>query len=72
MGMIKADVREDPEATMARFVRGLKPEIVDIVELQHYLEIHELLDKTIKVERRFKRRGNNQPNINLQGENWRN
>nr|XP_027127769.1 uncharacterized protein LOC113743895 [Coffea arabica] len=72
MAMIKADVREDPEATMTRFVRGLKPEIVDIVELQHYLEIHELLDKAIKVERRFKRRGNNRPNTNLQGEGWRN
>ena len=68
MAMIKADVREDPEATMARFVRGLKPAIADIVKLQHYFEIHELLDNAIKVEMRFKRR----PNTNLQGENWRN
>ena len=57
MVMMRADIREDEEATMARFLGGLRPEIADIVEVQHYLDMGELLDKAIKVERRFKRRG---------------
>ena len=57
MAMMRADVREDSETTMAQFLRGLRAEIADIVELQHYHDKGELLDKAIKVERRLKRRG---------------
>ncbi|RDX74850.1 hypothetical protein CR513_45351, partial [Mucuna pruriens] len=38
---------------MARFIGGLK-EIVDVVELQHYMEIEDLLHKAIQVERQLK------------------
>lgn len=55
--MLRADVQEDKEATMARFLNGLRPEIVEKVELEHYLELHELVAKTEKVEHRRKRRG---------------
>nr|XP_027102838.1 uncharacterized protein LOC113724095 [Coffea arabica] len=55
--MLRADVQEDPEATMARFLSGLRPDIAERVELQHYMELHELVDKAIKVEQRLKRRG---------------
>ncbi|XP_071912288.1 uncharacterized protein [Coffea arabica] len=55
--MLRADVQEDPEATMARFLNGLRPDIAERVELQHYMELHELVDKAIKVEQRIKRRG---------------
>ncbi|RDX94980.1 hypothetical protein CR513_22562, partial [Mucuna pruriens] len=48
--MIRANVEEDHEATMARFIGGLKKEIVDVVELQHYMEIKDLLHKAIQVE----------------------
>ena len=57
MAMMRADVHEDLEATMAQFLRGLRTEIADIVELHHYLDLNKLLDKTIKVERRLKMRG---------------
>ncbi|RDX73637.1 hypothetical protein CR513_46727, partial [Mucuna pruriens] len=52
--IIKTNVEEDREATMARFIRGLKKEIVDVVELQHYMEIEDLLHKEIQVQRQLK------------------
>ena len=39
IAMIRANVEEDREATMARFLQGLNPDIQDWVELQHYVEI---------------------------------
>lgn len=72
MAMMRADIREDSEATMARFLRGLRAEIADIVELHHYLDIEELVDKANKVEKRLKRRGTPRPTSNFQPGNWRN
>lgn len=43
IAMIRADVEEDREATMARFLNGLNQEIANIVELQHYVEIEEMV-----------------------------
>ena len=40
-------VEEDCEATMARFIGALKKEIVNVVELQHYVEMEDLLHKSI-------------------------
>ena len=48
--MIRANVEEDREATMARFLNGLNLEIADKVELQHYVEIEEIFHKAIKIE----------------------
>ena len=42
MAMTKANVDEDPEATMARFLGGLRKEITDVVELQHYMDLEEM------------------------------
>ena len=53
-------------------MRGLRVEIADVVKLQHYLDMVELLDKAVKVERRLKRRGIACQNSNFQSENWRN
>ena len=55
--MLRADIHENPDATMAHFLNGLRPEIAEKVELQHYMELHELVDKAMKVEQRLKRRG---------------
>ncbi|RDX92379.1 hypothetical protein CR513_25498, partial [Mucuna pruriens] len=52
--MIRANVEEDREATMARFIGGLKKEISDVGELQHYMVIKDLLHKAIQVERQLK------------------
>ena len=48
--MIRVNVEEDREATMARFLNGLNREIADKVELQHYMEIEEMVHKAIKIE----------------------
>nr|XP_027124151.1 uncharacterized protein LOC113740831 [Coffea arabica] len=56
--MLRADIVEDREATMARFLKGLRPEIAELVELQNYVDMPELIDKASKIERRLKRRGN--------------
>ncbi|RDX64640.1 hypothetical protein CR513_56785, partial [Mucuna pruriens] len=54
IAMIRANVEEDREATMARFIGGLKKEIAYVVELQYYMEIEDLLHKATQVERQLK------------------
>ena len=51
IAMIRANVEEDREATMAKFIGGQKKEIVDVVELQHYMDMEDILHKFIQVER---------------------
>ncbi|XP_059446590.1 uncharacterized protein LOC132178153, partial [Corylus avellana] len=57
IAMIRANVEEDREATMARFLNGLNREIANVVELQHYVELEDMVHMTIKVERQLKRKG---------------
>ncbi|KAL5540267.1 hypothetical protein UlMin_046308 [Ulmus minor] len=57
VAMIRANVEEDREATMARFLHGLNREIADIVELQHYDELTDMVHQAIKVEEQLKRKG---------------
>ncbi|RDX99973.1 hypothetical protein CR513_16903, partial [Mucuna pruriens] len=51
---VEEDCEEDCEATMARFIGGLKKEIANVVELEHYMEIEDLLHKAIQVESQLK------------------
>ncbi|XP_062083589.1 uncharacterized protein LOC133789956, partial [Humulus lupulus] len=55
MAMIRANVEEDREATMARFLSGLNREIADPIELHHYVELEDLVHMAIKVERQLKK-----------------
>ncbi|XP_052882237.1 LOW QUALITY PROTEIN: uncharacterized protein LOC108458581 [Gossypium arboreum] len=57
IAMIRADVQEDPEATMAQFLAGLNRDIANVVELQHYIEVVDMVYMAIKVERQLKRKG---------------
>ena len=41
------------------FIIGLNQEIVNIVELQYYVELENMVHMIIKVENQLKRRGNN-------------
>ncbi|RDX72350.1 hypothetical protein CR513_48177, partial [Mucuna pruriens] len=50
IAMTRANVKENHEITMARFIRGLKKEIANM----HYMEIEDLLHKAIQVERQLK------------------
>ncbi|XP_027156975.1 uncharacterized protein LOC113758224 [Coffea eugenioides] len=56
--MLRADIVEDREATMARFLNSLRPEIAELVELQNYVDMPELINKASNIEKRLKRRGN--------------
>ncbi|KAI4320605.1 hypothetical protein MLD38_034066 [Melastoma candidum] len=57
IAMIRANVEEDREATMARFICGLNREIANVVELQHYVELEEVVHMAMKVERQLKKGG---------------
>ncbi|XP_050875736.1 uncharacterized protein LOC127079398 [Lathyrus oleraceus] len=53
---IRANVEEDDEATMARFLHGLNHDISDIVELHDYVEMDELVHQASKLEQQLKRK----------------
>ena len=53
--MIRANVEEDREATMARFLFGLNREIANAVELQHYVELEDMVHMATKIENQIKR-----------------
>ena len=57
IAMIRANVEEDREATMARFLNGLNRDIANVVELQHYVDLEDMVLLAIKVERQLKRKG---------------
>ena len=57
IAIIWANVEEDREATMARFLNGLNRDIANVVELQHYVELEDMLHMAIKVEWQLKRKG---------------
>ncbi|KAJ9672490.1 hypothetical protein PVL29_025915 [Vitis rotundifolia] len=45
IAMIQANVEENREATMARFLNELNRDIANVVELQHYVELEDLLKR---------------------------
>ena len=49
---------------MARFLNGLNHDIANIIELQHYVKMEDLLHMAIKVERQLRGKGN-KSNTNL-------
>jgi len=61
--MIRANVVEDREATMARFLNGLNRDIANVVELQHYMELEDMVHMATKVERQLWK-GHAQPAFN--------
>ena len=54
--MLRADIQQDREATMARFMGGLSRDTMDTLEVHHYVEMEELLHKAIMFEQQLKRR----------------
>ena len=49
IAMIWANVIEDRETTMARFLNGLNKDIADVVELQHCVELEDMVHMAMKV-----------------------
>ncbi|RDY03202.1 hypothetical protein CR513_13240, partial [Mucuna pruriens] len=56
MNLMRAQIVEFREAIMARFLQGLNKGIQDIVELQYYTTLEELVHQATKVEFQLKRR----------------
>jgi hypothetical protein len=56
VAMIRANVNEDEEVIMSRFLNGLNRDITNVVELQSYVELEELVHLAIKVEGQLKRK----------------
>ena len=54
---IRANVEEDREATMARFLNELNQDIANVVQLQHCVELEDMVHVAIKVEQQLKRKG---------------
>ena len=50
MALVRANIEEETEDTMARFLSGLNPDIRDVVELQEYVELDDFLHKAVRVE----------------------
>jgi hypothetical protein len=42
---------------MARFLNGMNQDIANVVELQYYVELEDMVHMAIKVERQLKRKG---------------
>eukprot|EP00256_Glycine_max_P065426 XP_025980021.1 uncharacterized protein LOC112998183 [Glycine max] len=73
IALVRANIEEDSEDTMARFLNGLNPEIIDVVELQEYVALDDLLHRALWVEQQIKRKSairRNSPNTYNQ--NWAN
>ena len=49
IALIWANVEEDREATMARFLNGLNRDIAKKVELQHYVELEDMVHITPQI-----------------------
>ena len=56
VAMIRVNVNEDEEVTMSRFLNGLNKDIPNVMELQSYVELEELVHLAIKVEGQLKRK----------------
>ena len=71
VAIIRANIDEDRESTMARFINGLNQDIADKVELQHYVEMEDLVHLAIKVEKQLKTRGNLRGNRFSEQPTWK-
>jgi hypothetical protein len=56
IAIIRANAIEDKEATIARFLNGLNMKIANVVELQHCVELDDMVHMATKVERQSKSR----------------
>jgi hypothetical protein len=56
IAMIQTNVVKDKEATMARFLNGLNWDITNVVELQHYVELKNMVHMVTKMKRQLKRK----------------
>jgi hypothetical protein len=56
VAMIRGNVVEEEEVIMSMFLNGLNRDITNVVELQPYMDLNELMHLTIKMEKQIKRK----------------
>ena len=71
VAMIQANVEEEWEATMSRFLIGLNREIANVVELQHYVELEDMVHMAIKIENQLKRMDSMRSSQNPSTSDWK-
>jgi hypothetical protein len=57
IAMIRTNMVEDREATMTRLFNELNREITNVVELQHYVEVKNMIHMATKMKRQLKKKG---------------
>jgi len=57
IAFIRANLHEDEDALIVRFLNGLNHNIRDIVELHNCLDLQELVHQVIRVKQQLKRKG---------------
>jgi hypothetical protein len=60
--MIRANDSEDRKVTITRFLNDLNKDIVNMVELQYYLKIKDMVHIAIKVEKQLEKKNSARPN----------
>ncbi|KAH9734857.1 hypothetical protein KPL71_017535 [Citrus sinensis] len=61
--MIQANIEEEREATMVRFLHGLNQDIANVVDLQHYVELEDMVHMAMKMEQQLKKKGSIRTNL---------
>jgi hypothetical protein len=64
ISMIQVNVMEVKETTMARSFYELNSGIVNVVELQYYIKLEDMVHVAINLERHIKIRNSSQPQFN--------
>lgn len=54
--IIQANIVEDREAIVARFLNRINRDIANVVELQYYMELKDMVHMIMNVKRHIKRR----------------
>ena len=73
IAMISADVKEDREGTIAIILHGLNRYTANVVELQHYVEIEDMVHMAMNVEKQLKTRGSKSNSVSTSSwmSNWK-
>jgi hypothetical protein len=68
IGIIQAnvveDVVEDRETIVARFLNWLNRDIANVIKLQYYMELKDIVHIVMNIKRYIKRRGSSRPQFN--------
>jgi hypothetical protein len=54
--MIRANVVKDKKVIMAKLLNRLNKKIINVVELQHYVQLEDMVHMATKIERQLKRK----------------